>query len=171
MKRWKRWVKSLFYMPKHTKTSDDNILRLLMPSIAGSLLCMACLAGTTWAWFSAGIETSPQTITAANFAVSVSVADNNGQPVEAQNGRYNLTAGVEYTVTLTATGNAPKGGYCVVEGGERTLYTARMLPGKELEFTLTPKKAADYAFTAVWGSYSGEADIQQGAVIKEESFM
>lgn len=35
MKRWTHWVKSLFYTPKHTKTSDDNILRLLLPSIAG----------------------------------------------------------------------------------------------------------------------------------------
>lgn len=104
MKRWTHWIKSLFYTPKHTKTSDDNILRLLLPSIAGSLLCMVCLAGTTWAWFSASIQTAPQTITAANFAVTVSIENDKGQSVEAQNGQYNLTAGVEYTVTLTAGG-------------------------------------------------------------------
>lgn len=128
MKRWTHWIKSLFYTPKHTKTSDDNILRLLLPSIAGSLLCMVCLAGTTWAWFSASIQTAPQTITAANFAVTVSIENDKGQSVEAQNGQYNLTAGVEYTVTLTAGGNAPSGGYCIVEGGEKPQYTAQMLP-------------------------------------------
>lgn len=42
----KQWLKSIFYTPKHTKPTDDNILRLLMPSIVGSLLCMVCLAGT-----------------------------------------------------------------------------------------------------------------------------
>ena len=166
MKRWTHWVKSLFYTPKHTKTSDDNILRLILPSIAGSLLCMVCLAGTTWAWFSASIQTAPQTITAANFAVTVSIENDKGQSVEAQNGQYNLTAGVEYTVTLTAGGNAPSGGYCIVEGGEKPQYTAQMLPEKELKFTLIPKETANYAFTAVWGSYSGEADIQQGAIMK-----
>ena len=41
-----------------------------------------------------------------------------------------------------------------------------MLPEKELKFTLIPKETANYAFTAVWGSYSGEADIQQGAIMK-----
>ena len=40
----KQWLKSIFYTPKHTKPTDDNILRLLMPSIVGSLLCMVCLS-------------------------------------------------------------------------------------------------------------------------------
>ena len=166
MKQWLKRITHTLYVPKHQKPTDDNILRLLMPSVVGIVICMVCLADSTWAWFSASFQTAPQTITAANFAVTVSIENDKGQSVEAQNGQYNLTAGVEYTVTLTAGGNAPSGGYCIVEGGEKPQYTAQMLPEKELKFTLIPKETANYAFTAVWGSYSGEADIQQGAIMK-----
>lgn len=77
----KQWLKSIFYTPKHTKPTDDNILRLLMPSIVGSLLCMVCLAGTTWAWFSASVHIQPQTITAANYEIAAVVTDESGTMV------------------------------------------------------------------------------------------
>lgn len=153
----KQWLKSIFYTPKHTKPTDDNILRLLMPSIVGSLLCMVCLAGTTWAWFSASVHIQPQTITAANYEIAAVVTDESGTMVASGQA---LQAGQSYRVTLTATGTADEfGGYCIVEGGGSPSYTAQLLPDETLQFTLIPDTTAVYTFTAVWGRYSGEADI------------
>lgn len=118
---------------------------------------MVCLAGSTWAWFSASISTPPQTIATANFHMEVTV---DGTPVESS---IKLTGGQSYTVALTTTGTAEKfGGYCVIAGGGVARYTEQVLPGKTLTFTFTPAETADYTFTAVWGKYKGTADITQG---------
>lgn len=158
----KEWLKSIFYTAKHSKPTDENIMRLLLPSFLGIVLCMVCLAGSTWAWFSASISTSPQTIEAANFDIAVTV---NGKPVSSP---VTLEAGQKYTVTLTATGNAPSGGYCEVKGGAVPLYTETILPDRSLTFTLIPEKDAVYTFTAIWGRYSGEPDITNGCTIGAE---
>lgn len=154
----KRWLKRIFYNPRHSKPADENILRLLMPSVVGIALCMVCLAGSTWAWFSASIQTEPQTIEAASFDISAVVTDAGGQPVPS--GQL-LEAGQKYTVTLTAAGSAPSGGYCEVESGAVSLYTETILPNESLTFTLIPETEAAYTFTAVWGKYSRQGGYNQ----------
>lgn len=161
----KQWLKSIFYTAKHQKPTDDNILRLFLSSFVGIILCMACLAGSTWAWFSATVQTVPQTIEAANYDISAAVTDASGQPVPSG---QPLEAGQKYTVTLTAAGTALSGGYCKVEGGTNPLYTVTLLPGKTLTFTLIPETKTAYTFTAVWGEYSGGADITDGCTIGTE---
>lgn len=173
----KKWLKNLFYVPKHAKISaDENILCLLLPFVAGIVICMVCLAASAWAWFSAGIQTSPQTIAAANYDISVSVTcDGNGElhailpnhsTAAGKSYAFTLEAGTAYQVKLEATGNAPSGGYCkVVESGTDPLYTVPLLPGKSLTFTLIPEQTAVYTFTAVWGKYSGTANIDDGYTI------
>lgn len=158
----KRWLKRIFYTPRHSKPTDENILRLLMPSAVGIALCMVCLAGSTWAWFSSSVQTAPQTIKAANYNIAVTV---NGKPVSSP---VTLEAGQIYKVTLTAAGNAPSGGYCKVEGGTNPLYTGTLLPGESLSFTLIPDDAAGYTFTAVWGEYSDKPDITDDCIIGQE---
>lgn len=158
----KRWLKRIFYTPRHSKPTDENILRLLMPSAVGIALCMVCLAGSTWAWFSSSVQTAPQTIEAANFDIAVTVND------ELVPSPVTLEAGQQYTVTLTAIGNAPSGGYCEVESGAVFLYTETILPNELLAFTLIPDSNAAYTFTAVWGKYSGKADITNGCKIGAE---
>ena len=158
----KRWLKRIFYIPKHSKPTDENILRLLMPSAVGIALCMVCLAGSTWAWFSSSVQTAPQTIEAANFDIAVTVND------ELVPSPVTLEAGQQYTVTLTAIGNAPSGGYCEVESGAVFLYTETILPNELLAFTLIPDSNAAYTFTAVWGKYSGKADISEGCTVGQK---
>lgn len=146
----KQWKKSLLYTPKHTKPADKNLMRLLVPSIVGILICMVCLSGTTWAWFSASVQTGAQTITAANFNVEVAI---DPTPVISEGGKYTLTRNTAYTVTLTATGTANEiGGYCIVDNdaGDRH-YTSQIKPGASLQFTLIPEADGIYTFTAVWG--------------------
>ena len=158
----KQWFQSVFFRSGRDNPTDKNILRLLMPSAVGIVLCMVCLAGTTWAWFSASIKSPPQTITAANYDIAVAVTDEAGAPVALD---QPLEAGRAYTVTLTAGGTAPSGGYCVVKSGGASLYTAPLLPGEEMSFTLIPESDDTYTFDAVWGTYNGGADITAGCTI------
>ena len=78
----KRWLKRIFYTPRHSKPTDENILRLLMPSAVGIALCMVCLAGSTWAWFSASVQTVAQNLTYYN----PTVCDMGGRLVVCENG-------------------------------------------------------------------------------------
>ena len=163
----KPWIKFALYIPRHSKSTDENILRLLVPSLLGILLCMICLAGTTWAWFTASVQTQPQTIEAANYDIAVSITNESGDFVS--HGQP-LKTGKSYKVTLTASGTADKfGGYCIVGCGDVMLYTAQLLPGHTLSFTLTPPETAAYTFTAVWGSHSGETDIKNGSTIGQKT--
>lgn len=128
---------------------------------------MICLAGTTWAWFTASVQTQPQTIEAANYDIAVSITNESGDFVS--HGQP-LKTGKSYKVTLTASGTADKfGGYCIVGCGDVMLYTAQLLPGHTLSFTLTPPETAAYTFTAVWGSHSGETDIKNGSTIGQKT--
>ena len=162
----KNRIKTVLYTPKHSKSTDENIMRLLLPSFVGIILCMVCLAGSTWAWFSASVQTSPQTITAGNYDIKVDISPD---PAPAEGGGYSLDPYQSYTVTLTASGTAPSGGYCKIEGGVAPLYTTQLKPGNALTFTLSPETTADYTFTAVWGNYSGVANITDGCTIKKQA--
>ena len=162
----KNRIKTVLYTPKHSKSTDENIMWLLLPSFVGIILCMVCLAGSTWAWFSASVQTSPQTITAGNYDIKVDISPD---PAPAEGGVYSLEPYQSYTVTLTASGTAPSGGYCKIEGGVAPLYTTQLKPGNALTFTLSPETTADYTFTAVWGNYSGVANITDGCTIKKQA--
>ena len=55
---------------------------------------MACLAGTTWAWFTVDIENTGNVIQIASVTESVTVTDQSGSTVVPdENGRYNLEKG------------------------------------------------------------------------------
>lgn len=79
----RKWTQVKLYMGKHEKPTDENIMRLLMPSILGVLVCMVCLFGSTWAWFTAGIQVDEDAVTkAANFSADVTVQEIPGATVQ-----------------------------------------------------------------------------------------
>lgn len=79
----RKWTRIKLYIGKHEKPTDENIMRLLMPSILGVLVCMVCLFGSTWAWFTAGIQVDGDAATkAANFSADVTVREIPGATVQ-----------------------------------------------------------------------------------------
>ncbi len=160
----KQWLKRTVCAREYKNKKKRTIQRLFLPSVLGIALCMAGLVGSTWAWFSASIQTKPQTIQAAEYQISVNV---NGETVT---GSKELMANTEYTVALTGAGTAKTvGGYCVVEGESKHFYTEQILPGETLTFTIIPKTTATYTFSAVWGEYAGKADISDDIIIGEKA--
>lgn len=55
-------LKDLFTVPTGQKVTEKCLHRVLISSICSILLCMACLAGTTWAWFAVSIENTGNVI-------------------------------------------------------------------------------------------------------------
>lgn len=142
-----------------------------MPSLVGIVLCMVCLAGTTWAWFSASVQTKPQTIQAADYAVTVSVTDETGIPIVPGTDGYALQGDTTYTIGLTAAGSAKGGGYGMIKtaSGAEEWHTAPIKPGESLHFTLIPAGDAVYTITAVWGRCAAAAGIPDGSTIGKQT--
>ncbi len=53
----------------------DELMRLILPPLLGIVICLICLCGTTWAWFTATSTGDITTIQAAEFRVTVSAKD------------------------------------------------------------------------------------------------
>ena len=64
---------SLLHKTKQQKRNNDPLIRLMTPMIAGILACIFCLVSMTWAWFTASVNTPPQTIQVASRSTSVKV--------------------------------------------------------------------------------------------------
>lgn len=68
--------RELFSVPEGKTITEKNLYRVLISSICSILLCMGCLAGTTWAWFAVSIENEENVIAlASNPKVVITVND------------------------------------------------------------------------------------------------
>lgn len=77
-------IKRLFTVSEGEKLTEKVFGRVLVSSICSILLCMTCLAGTTWAWFAVSIENQGNVIQIATVTAEVSVfkvSDKNTQQV------------------------------------------------------------------------------------------
>ena len=120
----KKW----FYSPQHAKPTDDNIMRLIAPSLLGIMVCLVCLMGMTWAWFSDGVAQSSTRLQAANFSANIVVVGSGGNVEKvADTNTWNLTAG-DYTVTITAGGTSLTGGYCEITLAGTKYHTDQIYP-------------------------------------------
>lgn len=136
------------------RVTDAAMTRAIAASVIGIMLCMACLIGTTWAWYSASLTSGENEITVANFAVDVTITPQNGEdtatPIQATDGTYTLTGG-NYTVKLSvnsSTGSATTG-FCQVLANGTPYYTGDF--NSEFTFTIKVEGSADVKFTPMWG--------------------
>ena len=143
-------------------TGSQTTLRKMLALIPALAVAVLCYSVTVYAWFSASIGNTGNIITAATYGLEVSVFDANKQPVQPQDGVYPLSDSL-YTVTLTKTGEATTG-YCVVNEGENTYYTAPITT-ESPTLTFTIAEPGQYTFTAAWGDYTGEGAIPNGGFI------
>ena len=68
-------MKFLFTIPEGVKITEKVFGRVLISSVCSILLCMACLAGTTWAWFQASVVNNDNVITIWKPTVEVTLIE------------------------------------------------------------------------------------------------
>ena len=66
-------IKDFFTVPENEKISDRAFTRVLISTICGILLCMICLAGTTWAWFISNVEGPGSVMSIASISVDATL--------------------------------------------------------------------------------------------------
>ena len=136
--RGSRRRKSIYHWRKQEKATDANIMQLLMPSVLGIIICLVCLAGMTWAWFTGTGEVSAAPLRSAQHKVQVEIK-NEGKTVDSgEDGTYSLTPNTLYTVELTSAGSTSNGGFSAVSVDDDT-YTKRMQKNDSITFTVCSK--------------------------------
>ena len=100
-------------MNKTEKTgsvTEAALTRSLTMSVIGIILCMVCLTGTTWAWYSSSVTSGENVIVGPYFDVDVAVVDGSAKPDA--DGVYSFSGGT-HTVKLTGEGTA-ENGFCQI---------------------------------------------------------
>lgn len=103
-------IKELFTVPEGTKVTERIFTKVLLSSICSILLCMVCLASTTWAWFTVSIENTENQIVIAEVTTDITIQntqDNSNVDTDPAEGGYLLEAGkydIQVKVDNTAKG-------------------------------------------------------------------
>lgn len=173
MNRLKSFLQS-YRVPKDGKVSDKTFLHSITVSILSILLCMVILSSVTWAWFSESTSSSSNTITAANYELTITVKNSSEGPQKAVGEVLTFTAteGSTYEITLTATGSASTG-FCVITVNGQEYYTDQIFTQAtqttdtegstspkltKASFTLSFTKETQVTLTPRWGSYVAKDD-------------
>lgn len=146
---------------------------MLCPSLLGIMVCLICLAGMSWAWFTAGVQ-SQSTITAGSYTLNETVkvktsgtsadsadAVKTGALLKDADGTYALAENTQYVVTLRPSATPKNGGYCILkmtyagDGGnvEEKYCTVALTSDNEFNFTINNgSKAVKCQLIAAWGA-------------------
>ena len=163
-------VYGFFYKGRHVREDkrSDTLGHILMPSILGIAICATCICTATWAWFSASQTNNVQQIKAAEYSLSVYVAnDETGETVSSESGTgasFKLSAG-SYTVKLTADKTANKG-YGKVSDGNGEFVTDVIEKGSTLTFSYITSGDITLDFSSSWGVPEDSlVNLKEGDVI------
>jgi len=74
-------IKELFTVPKDEKITEKAFARVLLSSVCSILLCMTCLAGTTWAWFTVSVENTGNVIQIGTAQANAAIVSVDGEEV------------------------------------------------------------------------------------------
>ncbi len=153
---------NLFYQTnwfKHQKRS--GIVSLYM-ALLSMLVCMVCLIGTSWAWFTASQRVDIATIVTAEWAIdSVEVYqienDSKQKPVDIkknENGiSFKAAANTEYQVKVVIKGNTTNG-YLLIETCDGEFYTT----ANSISFRMILSDSDTVEISTSWGIYEGTAN-------------
>lgn len=147
----------LFYIPKHAKVSEKNMLARITLSITVVVACLIAMSISAYAYFSCSVTSASNVIKSANFDATVSVVNEFGAEItlETESGLQKaiLDEGT-YTVKLskTDTSTAQKG-FCIftINGID---YHTQQLGSVEFAFTLKVPDATELILKRHWGTSS-----------------
>lgn len=163
-------IKDLFTVPEGTKVTEKMFSRVLISSVCSILLCIACLSTASWAWFTAGVESTVDIqIAPVTLETRVTLGT---QTVDAlANGSYSLEPG-QYQLELTLEREEPKyTAYVLVSVRHKDTQAHYFFPfpanaGKTQAATLTVAEApAVINFQVTWISPAAAVALENGDTI------
>ncbi len=134
--------------------------------IAAMLVTLLFCSVTAFAWFSANVANTGNTIETGDYQITVEIKDgDNFVLIDPVNLPLQLGTGT-YTIRLTASG-AVSTGYCKIALNDQYYYTPQLAPEKRMEFTIALDELTNASFMAYWGNYDGEdvIDPEKGIVV------
>ena len=142
------------------KLTDKAFSRLMLTSVLGILMCMACLCSATWAWFNAGVEASGNKVQSGSFGLDVEVFDSTGEKVaviEQAGGKTICVfsqAGL-YSVSLeTSDDTTVSKGFCDVTAAGKRYNTSLIKKDESNPFCFSLDVRSDnltVIFSPAWG--------------------
>lgn len=155
-------VYAVFHRGRHARKEQKSIVRVFAPLVLGLAVCLVSLSGLTYAWFTATLQGSAQTIRSAAFHVTVNVtADANEAVTLTENkGLYmgTLAAGKTYTFVMQAAEDSTASrGFCkivVTDNGNTAgtpYYTATFSNTESYTISYTPEKTMTVTVEPIWG--------------------
>lgn len=141
-------MKNPFTVPTNEKVTEKHLYRVLLCSVCSILLCMGCLAGTTWAWFTVSIENTGNVIQIAELKVNAvitlaseaetqesdgSAGAENEMLLPNADGSYTLESGCSYTVSAGVEGDAKSTGLSNDPAAQRYVIMTLVKASNEIE--------------------------------------
>ena len=162
----RRKVHEQFYMEIEQERAE--LIRTLGPPILAIILCLICLCGMTWAWFTANDEGTVAEIKSAHVLPDVTLTDNSSEDFDAkeksdiQECSFNLSAQTEYTLDIRKGSKCSASeGYAeiTISGdtyGSKTYRTSELISDSPGTYRLTIQAGEDVSVTVegCWGSSS-----------------
>ena len=162
----RRKVHEQFYMEIEQERAE--LIRTLGPPILAIILCLICLCGMTWAWFTANDEGTVAEIKSAHVLLDVTLVDNSSEDSDAkewsdrQECSFNLSAQTEYTFAIRKSSECSASeGYAEITisgdtDGSETYRTSELISGSPGTYSLTIQAGEDVCVTVegCWGSSS-----------------
>ena len=155
----KRWLKSLFYVPKYGKVFEKTLYSRLAASISIVALCMIGMSFTAFAYFSSSVSSSSTRLTGAYFDVRINIYASDDTLVLSGSGQkeyaVELKATESYRIEISSNGNAQTG-FVIVKIIENTYHTQQLQPPEQpaIQFSLQLQEDQTVTFTPHWGTSS-----------------
>jgi hypothetical protein len=143
--------------------------KVLLSTVCGVLLCMACLAGTTWAWFVVGIENAGNEIQIATVNADLTLTRDSVMLGENADGGYDLSAG-DYALDIRLYNEAKCPVYMVIsvnQNGTDRYYSIPFASGttetvRQLRIVNTP---AAVSFSRSWFAPDGAVAVETDTLV------
>lgn len=150
-------------MAEKAKITEKAFVRQITVSIGIIVICMLCMAVSSWAMFSDEQLYTGSVLMGANFDVKETIVKKQEglQLNPAADGSYQLLAG-EYEITFTAVGSAKEwSGFGLMRVNDTEYYTLQLLPEnntpqlphtQKITLTVADGTYVNLKFTSFWGT-------------------
>ncbi len=159
-KQWGMTVLRLISQMRKFRREKKNNVSMLYTSVLSMILCIVCLIGSSWAWFTANQSVEVGTISAAEWTIDsleVHLSTEDGESVRIEKKdkvfHFQADANKKYVVTASVKGTSSTG-FMLVKTCDGVFYTL----DKNSTFTILPSKDGTVTISASWGTETGPAE-------------